>query len=307
MKKTFLSVFALTLILASCGEEETKRRSRKKDNQKTEQLSKGNNDKKPESLIDKETMFGIIKSIPSPLETSDLIKSLGIPYSERILNDPDKRSEYTTTDKQALNLGIYGADLGFTNIYNEKSASFNYLKAVRQLANDLKIGQFFDMKTISRMQENANNMDSLLYISQRGFEQMSNYLEKQGRTDVGAQLLLGGWIEGVYLATSVYKTDPKDRIMETIGEQKVALDEIMVLINAFREKRNFQTIVKGFDKLKSVYSEIQIEYIDEKAEIEIAPGVFQEVETSKSIVKITPEQVDIVTATIEELRANIID
>lgn len=306
MKKIILSVFTLSLLLSSCGEEETTRRSRKKDKPKTEQSSE-NLATSEESLIDKETMFGIIKSIPSPLETSDLIKSLGIPYSERILNNPDKKSEYTTTDKQALNLGIYGADLGYTNIYAEKSASFNYLKAVRQLANDLKIGQFFDMKTISRMQENANNMDSLLYISQRGFEQMSNYLEKQGRTDVGAQLLLGGWIEGVYLATSVYKTEPNERIMETIGEQKVALDEIMVLINAFRNKRNFQTIVKGFDNLKKVYDEVQIEYIEEKAEIEVAPGVFQEVETSKSIVKITPEHVDFVTETIEQLRANIID
>ena len=307
MKKIFLSVFALSLILASCGEEETKRRSRKKEKPKTEQSADASSNEGSEPLIDKETMFGIIKSIPSPLETSDLIKSLGIPFSERILNNPDKKSEYTTTDKQALNLGIYGADLGYTNIYGEKGSSFNFLKAVRQLANDLKIGQFFDMKTISRMQDNANNMDSLLYISQRGFEQMSNYLEKQGRTDVGAQLLLGGWIEGVYLATSVYKTEANERIMETIGEQKVALDEIMVLINAFRSKRNFQTIVKGFDNLKKVYDNVAFEYVDEKAEIEVAPGVFQEVETSKSIVKITPEQVDLVTETIEELRANIID
>lgn len=157
------------------------------------------------------------------------------------------------------------------------------------------------------MQENANNMDSLLYISQRGFEQMSNYLEKQGRTDVGAQLLLGGWIEGVYLATSVYKTEPNERIMETIGEQKVALDEIMVLMDAFRGKRNFQTIIKGFDNLKKVYDEVEMEYVKEEVEMEVAPGVFQKVVNSKSTVKISPEQIETVTETIEELRANIID
>lgn len=305
MKKTFLSLAAVAVLLSSCGEEETTRRSRSQNKPKTDQKADTNEGDSP--LIDKETMFGIIKSIPSPLETSDLIKSLGIPFSERILNSPDKKSKYTTTDKQALNLGIYGADLGYTNIYGEKGASFTYLKAVRQLANDLKIGQFFDIKTISRMQENANNMDSLLYISQRGFEQMSNYLEKQGRTDVGAQLLLGGWIEGVYLATSVYKTEPNERIMETIGEQKVALDEIMVLMDAFRGKRNFQTIIKGFDNLKKVYDEVEMEYVKEEVEMEIAPGVFQKVVNSKSTVKISPEQIETVTETIEELRANIID
>jgi len=305
MKKTFLSLATIALLIASCGEEESTRRSRAQNKPNTEQTGKANSKETP--LIDKETMFGIIKSIPSPLETSDLIKSLGIPFSERILNSPDKKSKYTTTDKQALNLGIYGADLGYTNIYGEKGASFTYLKAVRQLANDLKIGQFFDIKTISRMQENANNMDSLLYISQRGFEQMSNYLEKQGRTDVGAQLLLGGWIEGVYLATSVYKTEPNEKIMETIGEQKVALDEIMVLMDAFRGKRNFQTIIKGFDNLKKVYDEVEMKYVKEEVELEVAPGVFQKVINSKSTVIISPEQIETVTETIEELRANIID
>ncbi len=91
MKKTFLSLAAIALLIASCGEEESTRRSRAQNKTKTEQTTKTNSEEAP--LIDKETMFGIIKSIPSPLETSDLIKSLGIPFSERILNSPDKKSK----------------------------------------------------------------------------------------------------------------------------------------------------------------------------------------------------------------------
>lgn len=302
MIKTFLTITLTGLLLIGCGEQKNKRRSREKVRSKTTQQA--NQEK---TLIDHETMFGIIKSIPSPLETSDLIKKMGIPFSERILHSPDKKSKYTTSDKQALNLGIYGADLGYTNIYGEKSTSFKYLKAVRQLAADLKIGQFFDKKTITRMRENENNMDSLVYISQRGFEQMSNYLEKQNRANVGAQLLIGGWIEGVYLVSSVYKTDPNDKLMETIGEQKVAMNEIMIIIDAFRKERNFRSIIKGFDELKTVYDEVEIEYIQENTEIEVAPGVMKKIEGEKSFVKITPQQIERITQTLESLREDIIN
>ena len=305
MKKSFLTLGVVGMLLAGCGEEEVKRRSRQKSNLKTEH---GTQKKIEESSkIDEETMFNIINSIPSPLETSDLIKSLGIPFSERILNSPNKKVNYTTTNKQALNLGIYGADLGYTNIYGEKGSSFKYLKVVRQLASDLKIGQFFDKNTITRMRKNENNMDSLLYISQRGFEKMNNYLEKQKRSDISAQLLLGGWIEGAYLATSVYKTDPNEKLMETIGEQKIAIDEIMVLMNSLRGERKFKTIIKGFDELKKIYDDVKIEYTQQKTEIEVAPGIFQNVEGEKSVVKITVKQIENVTKTIEQLRSEIIN
>lgn len=307
MKKTFLSLAAVALLIASCGEEEASRKVRNSKKPAQSQQASKDATTKEAPLIDKETMFGIIKSIPSPLETSALILELKVPYSERILNSTDKKSEYTTTDKQALNLGIYGADLGYVNLYEQGVASFSYLQAVRQLAVDLKIGQFFDIKTFQRMSGNSRNMDSLLYISQRGFEQMNNYLEKQGRMDVSAQLLLGGWIEGVYLSTSVYKTNSDARLMEAIGEQKVALDEISVLIDAFRNERKFQTIVKGFDKLKKVYDEVVIEYKDVETEMMMPDGSVQMTTTQESVVQITPEQIDSVTETIEELRKSIID
>lgn len=304
MKKQLLIVSIAAASLFSCGDDTPVRRSRSK---ASENPPATDAQKEKKVIIDKDVLFGVIRSIPSPLETADLIHQLKVPFSQRILNDYNKKDTYTTSDKKALNLGIYGADLGYVNLYGEKAAAFNYLKAVRQIASDLKIGQFFDINTIKRMSANTNNLDSLLYISQRGFDQMNNYLEKQGRTDVSAQLLLGGWIEGIYLSTSVYKTNPDSRIMEAIGEQKVALEEIMIIIDAFRNERKFQTIIKGFDNLKTVYDDVVIEYIDEETEVDIGNGITQTMMVSKSKVKITPEQVEKVTQTIEELRASIID
>ncbi|MBL7984091.1 MAG: hypothetical protein JNM91_03795, partial [Flavobacteriales bacterium] len=53
----------------------------------------------------------IFHNIPSPMETAALLKKAGAEYDKDILNDPNNRSKYTSASKQALNLGIYGADL----------------------------------------------------------------------------------------------------------------------------------------------------------------------------------------------------
>src|SRR5581483_9857721 len=53
-----------------------------------------------------------IFSIPSPIQTALLIKKSGYTYNKAILNGSDNYSHCDTKYKKALNLGIYGTDLG---------------------------------------------------------------------------------------------------------------------------------------------------------------------------------------------------
>src|SRR5688500_16735654 len=57
----------------------------------------------------------ILHRIPSPLEISVLLKESGKKYNSEFLNSPENLSRYNTNYKRALNLGIYGTDLGYTN------------------------------------------------------------------------------------------------------------------------------------------------------------------------------------------------
>lgn len=304
MRNLILAISVIALI--GCGGEDTNNTKKSRSRTKNKAEASKEEGKSEDAGFDKETLFGIIRSIPSPLETSDLIFQLKAPFAPRMLSDVDNLSSYTTTDKQALNLGIYGADLGYANIYGEKSESFNYLKVVKSLADDLKIGQFFSFNTIKRMQANANNMDSLIYISQRGFDQMNGYLEKQGRTDVSAQLLLGGWIESVYIATQTYKSVEDEGLRESIAGQQVSINELQVLIDAYRDKRKFAVLIKGFDNLKKIYDSVEIEVIEGEETMQIINGIPTMASTTKSIAKITPEQIEEITKAVVELRANII-
>jgi len=69
------------------------------------------------------TLTKIFHAAPSPMETASLIKRSGASFHADALNGADRASDYTTSDAQAINLGIYGADLSYATIFEENSTS----------------------------------------------------------------------------------------------------------------------------------------------------------------------------------------
>ena len=99
----------------------------------------------PEAIAD------ISRNISSPVEIANLLLMLDVPFSQNYLAtsiDPNKLS--TNFDK-AIKLGILGADLGYLNIYEKTGSSLEVLSSIRKLAEDIKVGQFFDFETIKRL------------------------------------------------------------------------------------------------------------------------------------------------------------
>ncbi|MCK6648467.1 MAG: hypothetical protein L6Q66_02320, partial [Bacteroidia bacterium] len=107
---------------------------------------------------------GEIFSIPSPIQTAFLIKNSGATYSKEVLNPANKSSQYSTNFSKALNLGIYGADLGYVTIYDQTQDAIGYLNAAKKLADELGVSGAFDAQTIDRFQKNLGNKDSMLVL-----------------------------------------------------------------------------------------------------------------------------------------------
>ena len=68
--------------------------------------------------LSEEVIGDVIQNVSSPVEMANLIKSSGVEFSQKILNNTEKVDEYDTSFKRALNLGVYSADLGYINSYN---------------------------------------------------------------------------------------------------------------------------------------------------------------------------------------------
>lgn len=253
-----------------------------------------------------EVLQKILKSLPSPIEMTSIIHQSNAKFNENLINPRSNYSEYTSSYKKALNLGIYGTDLGYMNIYEETVKSLTYLDAIKSLANDLKIGHFFDLAIIQRMVSNKNNIDSLMYISTSSFDKMSTYLNSQNRAHISSLILLGGWLEGMYLYTQTAKASPSKDLKERICEQKIALQDILVLVGIYEKNPTFKELITDINTLKKLYDQVTITYTKGEPKEEIIDGMLVVTDSTKSVIEVSDEVFAAIISETEKIRNKLI-
>lgn len=294
--KKLLAVF-LALVLFGCGNEAM-----------VEQPQDQAQDTGPQEevvVMSDEIINDIIQSIPSPLEVTMLIKD-GNVYNRSYLNPSENASNYTTNFRKALNLGVYGTDLGYANIYGQTQDAISYLNAVQKLAEGLSIGQFFDYHTLKKLAESENNLDSLILNTTQNFEKINFHLREQKRESLSILLLAGGWIEATYLTTLVYNKTPNQSLRDKIGEQKIVLGQILLVLDVYRSKPDFPELISSFRELQKVYDDIEISVKYGDPVMIEKDGELVFVDKSESEIRITDEHVARITQLINEIRDEII-
>ncbi len=204
----------------------------------------------------------IFYNIPSPVEMAELTQKANLTYNSDILNSLDKIDQYTSTKSMALNLGVYGADLSYTRLYDQIQESINYLSAIRKLSEELGVPQEEGAFALSRLEENINNRDSLLFIITDLYANADLYLKENERSGTAALIITGGWIEALYISTNILDDDnPNPEIMERIAEQKFSVDNLIALLKKhYKENESLSDIFSLFDQLKQSYDKIELIY-----------------------------------------------
>jgi hypothetical protein len=250
----------------------------------------------------------ILQRIPSPLEISVLLKESGKKYNVSYLNSPDNVSNYNSNFKKALNLGVYGTDLGYTNIYEQNQDGVKYMSSIKTLADGLSIGQFFDIETIGRLATNSKNLDSLLLITTQNFNSINHYLQSRNQSNLSVLFLTGGWVEALNILCEVAAANPTNKEMqETIGEQKIILENIMLLLSFYKETdQNMASLLTEMEQLKKLYDKVNITYTYSESTFEIVDGVMVIKDNSSSTIQITPEDIANIKALTASIRNKII-
>lgn len=250
----------------------------------------------------------ILQRIPSPLEISVLLKETGRKYNASYLNSHDNISKYNSNFKKALNLGVYGTDLGYTNIYEQNNDGVKYMGSIKQLADGLNIGQFFDIQTIGRLATNSKNLDSLLLITTQNFNSINHYLQTQDRSNLSVLFLTGGWLEALHIVCEVATANPTNKqLQETIGEQKIILENIMLLLSFYKDTDpNMAALLTDVEELKKAYDNVKVSYTYKESTFEIVDGVMVIKDNSSSTIEITPEDVASIKSIATGIRNKVI-
>ena len=245
--KSILLGLLCTSVLLSCGSDETEQ-----DNIDQEVFD-------PNSSLN--TIFdGKIFSIPSPVQTAYLIKQLDLSFDEALLNDDAAVNEYVTEYQQALNLGIYGTDLGYSALYSQKNTSLKYLNSVEKLTSQLGLDAAFDTSFISRFEGNSTDEDSMIILMSDAFKKADNFLKNANRKSTSALILAGGWIESVYIACELNSKKESKDIKRRIGEQKQSLSSIVDLLKEYNKGGSNDDLIAGLEELKDSFEKVSFNY-----------------------------------------------
>ncbi len=247
IKRSVLFISALTLF--ACGDS----------SEEVQDVKKPELNLSAEQIKDFKSAAKVFDAMPTPIEMAQIIKESKVVYDVKVLNDPKKTSQYVTSIKQSLNLGVYFADLSFTSVFDHPQQSVAYLKAAQKMSMELKINDVFNKNIITRMEGNQNNKDSLLQIISEAYLTADNYLFENKMNSVAAGIMAGGWIEALYIATHLDSEGGEATLVRhKISEQKTSLDHLVKLLSDCKDaelsliKSQLITVLGIYGEMKEV-------------------------------------------------------
>jgi hypothetical protein len=247
---------------------------------------------------------GKVFSIPSPIQTAFLIKNSGANYNKDMLNTPSKVTNYSTNFKKAINLGVYGADLGYVTLYDQTNDAISFLTAIKTLGDDLGVSSAFDVALMERFEKNIGNQDSLLVLVSDAYRASDRYLKNNEQNDMGGLILAGGWIESLYFATNAAEMTSNEDIIRRIAEQKTTVYNLIKLLTPYYSKPEFTTLVDNLMELDELFSKVEATYTYVKPTTDAATKTTTINSTTE--INITDEQIDAISQKILEIRVEVI-
>lgn len=213
----------------------------------------------------------VVYNIPSPTEIPYLLQNTGAEFNESLINPRTKVDQYATrTDKAALNLGIYAADIGYLSSYDKTQEAIDYLNSAKTLADNMGVIGTFDADVLKKLEANISNKDSLTKILDATMKKTEDFLKDDNRTKLSALVITGSFIEGLYISTGLVKSYPKDLkesernivltdLMRVILQQKKSVSELLKMLSSTEQTESVTPIVADLKSLETAYTALNIE------------------------------------------------
>jgi len=297
MKKTFAAALIISCVLFSCDSDPDV------SNVKNDTTSKNKSGKAP---ISSQVIKEFVDKIPSPMVISSLIRDMGVEYDQSLLNSIDNESKYNNDFRWALNLGVFSTDLGYANIYEKSQDAINLLVGVKDMAEQLKIGQYFEFEKIKELAKSSDKLDELLRVTEENLQQVNAKLQEADRSDMTVLIITGGWIEVMYLATNVAQKKQNKDLESTIAEQRIVLDQLITLLNYYDSMPKMRALHDELVELYKIFEKVKVTYIkgeskqaEKDGQLVIEQGERTEIEMSKEIL-------DEITAKVASIRNKVV-
>jgi hypothetical protein len=198
----------------------------------------------------------VFNTMPSPIETADLIHKSGAQFDQKILNPVKNLPYYETSQSMALNLGIYCADISYTSFYNQKQITMEYLSSIKTLAESLGLINLIKQSELIKLEENLYQQDSLKVLVKDIFLNSGKVLNDNNRPETALMVVVGGWIEGMYIAMQLARQSGaiNKELVDRVSEQKNSLMLVTNSLEKFSSIQQINTVLTDMRKLEAIYN-----------------------------------------------------
>lgn len=214
----------------------------------------------------------VVYNIPSPTEIPYLLQATGAEYNAQLTNPLAKTEQYASrTDKAALNLGIYAADIGYLSSYDKTQEAIDYLSACKTLADNLGVIGTFDIDILKRFESNISNKDSLAHLLNATVDETEKFLKDDSRNKLAALVISGSFVEGLHISTSLINSYPKDilpndarnliltPIIQVVLNQKKSVTDLLKMLSVVEQTEPVTGLVADLQELEKAYAALNIE------------------------------------------------
>jgi hypothetical protein len=213
----------------------------------------------------KETYYGVL----TPVEVCVIFNRLGIPYSKTTLNPTSNKSLYLSSSKLSINTGIYGVDFGYLKMFGLGQDVIDYMITIRELSNKLGIPDEMILDPVKKVQKGMSDADSVTALMKSAYYDIENHLRQSGRESTAGLMIMGGWIEAMYIATQlVYNpANPDPEVVQKIAEQKYTLTSLLSFMKNYYDDPIVVYYTKKLKYLKNYFDSFDIYF--KKGDLEI--------------------------------------
>ncbi|MCB0481745.1 MAG: hypothetical protein KDC83_09950 [Flavobacteriales bacterium] len=166
--------------------------------------------------------------IPSALQISSIFRSSGLVFVDGICNNPANTANYYSKFEKLLNFGAYSADLFYCVLNDQSQLSIQYLKSIRQLADETGLSGIFNAGPIfERFEKNIGKQDSVINIMLEFQEKTDMLIAEQNEEHTAMIIFTGAWVEGMYIGLDAARASENEMLRERLVEQMTILPNLI--------------------------------------------------------------------------------
>ena len=254
------------------------------------------------SLTEKnEIFYGLL----TPVEICTIFNRIGVPHNNAILNPTSNRNKYLSSSKASINTGIYGVDFGYLKIEGVGQEMLDYMVTIRDMSNKLGIPDDYLTEPLKRIQSDISEPDTIMYLMNSAYNKMEAHLRASGRESSAGLMIMGGWVEALYIATQLAydPSKPDPEVVQKIAEQKYTLTTLLSFMKNYYDDPVVVYYTKKLKYLKNYFDSFDIYFKKGDLEIDRSKKVFR---SSGSEMTVTVETLNKIRDYVAKLRTEMV-